>query len=191
MKMVARLPAAKLRARNRLSGSIGCGARRSHSTNATSETRPTTSGTSTIGESQPYRSCSMSANTVPPSPTTPNVAPSQSMRSRFRFGSSRPNARISTSTTAMGRRLIQNAARQETRSTSMPPKSGPIRNALVVHAVHRPIARPCSDFGNVATMSASELGTSSAPAAPCSARPSTKTGPVGASAQSTDVAAKP
>jgi hypothetical protein len=62
--------------------------------------------------------------------------------------------------------LIQNASRHETRSTSTPPKSGPTRNAAVVHAVHRPIARPCSSCGNVEMMSASELGTSSAPAAP-------------------------
>ena len=133
----------------------------------------------------------MSANTVPPSPITPSAAPSQSIRSRFGFGSSRPNACMSTRTTAIGTTLIQNAARHERRSTSTPPNSGPIRNALVVHAVHRPIARPCSDLGNVAMMSASELGTSRAPAPPCSARPMTNTTPVGASAQSTDVAAKP
>jgi len=51
---------------------------------------------------------------------------------------------MSTSTTAIGRRLIQKTARHEARSTRMPPKSGPMRNALVVHAVQRPIARPCS-----------------------------------------------
>ena len=52
----------------------------------------------------------MSANTVPPSPITPSAAPSQSIRSRFGFGSSRPSARMSTRTTAIGTTLIQNAS---------------------------------------------------------------------------------
>ena len=51
-----------------------------------------------------------------------------------------------------------------------PPASGPMIEAMPPHAVHDPIAAPRSPCGNAVTMIASELGASSAPAAPCRAR---------------------
>ena len=54
--------------------------------------------------------------------------------------------------------------------TSHPPTSGPITNAIPVHAVQVPIAAPRSSPLNVDVIVASAAGVSSAPATPCSAR---------------------
>ena len=59
------------------------------------------------------------------------------------------------------------------------------------HAVHEPIAAPRSDSGNTATMIASDAGVSSAPETPCSARATTSSSTLGASAQSSEAAPKP
>ena len=58
--------------------------------------------------------------------------------------------------------------------------------AIPLQAVHEPIALPRTFAGNAATMIASELGVSSAPAAPCSARAAISVPFVGATAQSSD-----
>ena len=63
-----------------------------------------------------------------------------------------------------------------------PPASGPTMMAMPPHAVHEPIAAPRSRSGNAATMIASELGASSAPAAPCKARAAISVSTVGATA---------
>ena len=55
-------------------------------------------------------------------------------------------------------------------ANSSPPASGPSTVAIPPHAVQLPIAGPRSDSSNVATITASALGTSSAPATPCNAR---------------------
>ena len=59
--------------------------------------------------------------------------------------------------------------RQEACVTSQPPTSGPITNAMPVQAVQVPIAAPRSSPLNVAVITASPAGVSSAPATPCSA----------------------
>ena len=59
------------------------------------------------------------------------------------------------------------------------------------HAVHEPIAAPRSSAGNAAMMSASALGVSSAPNAPCRARPAISSSMLGAAAQSTETTPKP
>ena len=82
-------------------------------------------------------------------------------------------------------------ARQDSASTSQPPTSGPITNAMPLHAVQEPIAAPRTSRGNAATMSASDPGVSSAPNAPCSPRPITRTPMVGASAQMIDTPPNP
>ena len=81
--------------------------------------------------------------------------------------------------------------RHDAWSTSSPPPSGPITIAMPPHAVHVPIAAPRSSGGKTAVMMASEEGTSSAPATPCSARATTSSSAFGASAHSTDVTPKP
>ena len=58
-------------------------------------------------------------------------------------------------------------------------------------AVHEPIAAPRSSAGNAEMMSASALGVSSAPKAPCSARPAIRSSMLGATAHSTDTTPKP
>ena len=87
--------------------------------------------------------------------------------------------------------MIPKIQRHEAWSTSSPPPSGPITIAIPPHAVHVPIAAPRSSSGKTAVMIASEDGTSSAPAIPCSARAAISSSTVGASAHSTDVAPKP
>ena len=65
----------KLRCENRRSGSIGCGARASYSTNATRQAAPPTIDSSTAGLLQPSRGCSMKPKTTPPSPAAQSAAP--------------------------------------------------------------------------------------------------------------------
>ena len=68
-----------------------------------------------------------------------------------------------------------------------PARSGPTIVAIPPHAVHDPIAAPRWFGGKAATMIASALGVSSAPAAPWSARAAISTSIVGARAQATDM----
>jgi hypothetical protein len=97
----------------------------------------------------------------------------------------------SASVTNTNGTLTAKIARQETRSTSCPPMSGPMMNAIPLHAVQEPIAAPRSPWSNAETSSASDPGVSSAPNAPCSPRPTTSTPMVGATAQMTDTAPNP
>jgi hypothetical protein len=93
-------------------------------------------------------------------------------------------------TTTSGR-LITKIHRHEATTRIPPAMSGPSAPAIVPHAVQVPIAGPRSRSGNVLTITASELGVSSAPATPCSARNATNSPIVGASAHSSDVTPKP
>ncbi len=173
-------PAEKLRRRNRPSGSIGSRARYSYATNAISSATPAISGTSTPGLDHPSRGCSISANTGPPSPSAHSAAPGRSIRRAgvrsgpATAGSARGiTSRISATHAIVNGRLSRNIQRQEAIASSSPPASGPSTVAIPPHAVQLPIAGPRSDSSNVATIVASELGTSSAPATPCSARAAT------------------
>ncbi len=87
--------------------------------------------------------------------------------------------------------LTAKIARHEIVSTSRPPTSGPRATPAAVPAVHEPIAVARSGPVKTAAMIASELGTSSAPNAPCSARAATRTSTDGAAAQSSELAPKP
>ena len=63
-------------------------------------------------------------------------------------------------------------------------------NAIPVKAVQVPTAAPRSSASSwVAVSTASDAGTSSAPATPCSARAATRIGAVGATAHSSEVTA--
>jgi hypothetical protein len=81
--------------------------------------------------------------------------------------------------------------RQETSSISRPPPSGPITNAIPVHAVHDPIAPPRSSPEKVAVIRARLEGTSSAPAIPWSPRATISISASGATAHSVDVSPNP
>ena len=87
--------------------------------------------------------------------------------------------------------LIAKIHRHDAESTSWPPTSGPITTPIAPQAVHAPTALPRSSSGNTATITASAAGVSSAPATPCSARPTTSTSIVGASAHRIEVTPKP
>ena len=88
--------------------------------------------------------------------------------------------------TAASGTLIAKIQRHEAWSTSQPPTSGPATEAIPPHAVHAPIAAARALFSKAATMIASELGVTSAPAAPCSARAAISTPMVGATAHATE-----
>ena len=87
--------------------------------------------------------------------------------------------------------LIAKIQRQDALSTSWPPISGPSTVPIPLQAVQAPTARPRSSGGKVATITASAAGVSSAPNTPWSARASTSSSTVGATAQNTDVTPNP
>ena len=98
--------------------------------------------------------------------------------------------RVSTTVAAISGRLTQKIARQESSPIRAPPPAGPSTVAIPVQAVQVPTALPRSAPSKVAATIASEPGTSSAPAIPCSARAPTRNSSEGASAQSAEVAPK-
>jgi hypothetical protein len=95
------------------------------------------------------------------------------------------------SVTSTNGTLMAKIQRHDAWSTSKPPPNGPSTVAMPAHAVHVPIAAPRSSAGKTAVMTASEEGTSSAPAMPCSARIAISTSTLGAIAHSTDASPKP
>ena len=86
---------------------------------------------------------------------------------------------------------MRNASRHDTRSTNRPPTSGPTIIADVVIAVQMPIARLCAGPVKFEVMSASELGTRNAPAAPCTARATMRNSALGAAAIAIEAMPKP
>ena len=81
--------------------------------------------------------------------------------------------------------------RQESTSTSRPPSGGPSAIAPLVPAVQVPIAAARSPGPKTVVMIASELGTSSAPNAPCSPRATISSSTDGAIAHTSEAAPKP
>ena len=92
--------------------------------------------------------------------------------------------------TASGTMLTPKIHRQPTASTNTPPSSGPITNAVPVHAVHVPIARACAAPEKCELIIASELGTRNAAPTPCRQRAPTSIQPLGANAHSREDTAK-
>jgi hypothetical protein len=95
-------------------------------------------------------------------------------------------ASTSPSVTATTGTFSAKIQRQETESTMTPPASGPTMSAIPPQAVQEPIAGPRTFEGKAATITASELGVSSAAAAPWSARATISASIVGARAHATD-----
>ncbi len=93
---------------------------------------------------------------------------------------------VRNSVTASGTRFTPKIHRQFSASTSTPPSSGPITNAVPVHAVQVPMARACAAPENRELISARELGTRNAAPTPCRHRAATSTQPVGANAHSSE-----
>ena len=86
--------------------------------------------------------------------------------------------------------LIRNTHRHDVLVTSQPPTSGPMTNAIPVHAVQAPIAAPRSSPWNVAAITASPAGVRMAPVAPCRPRATINVVPVGARAHGTHMRPK-
>jgi hypothetical protein len=98
---------------------------------------------------------------------------------------------VSATVAAISGRLTQKIARQESSPISAPPPAGPSTVAIPVQAVQVPTALPRASPSKVAATIASEPGTSSAPATPCSPRAPTRSSSEGATAQSAEVSPKP
>ena len=92
--------------------------------------------------------------------------------------------------TATNGRLSAKIQRHDNRSTTTPPASGPMIEAIPPHAVQAPIAPPRAFGAKPATMIASDAGVMSAPAAPWSARAAIRTPIVGASAHRSETTPK-
>ena len=189
---VSRFAKEKLRLAKSRSGSIGCAARLSHSTNSPNRASPPISENRISGSLQPRCGSSMRANTGPPRPRTHSTPPRSSTRARS-FPVARGGTAYATSAavTIANGTLTRNTQRQPAFVTSQPPTSGPITNAIPVHAVHDPIAAPRASPLNVAAITASPAGVRTAPSAPCSPRATISVVPSGAAAQRTDVMPKP
>jgi hypothetical protein len=86
--------------------------------------------------------------------------------------------------------VIRNAIRQETSSTSQPPKTGPTAIAVPLSADQIPIAFALSFPSNDAPRIARDSGTRSAPPTPCTARAATSCPGSGAKAHQAEATAK-
>ena len=172
----------KLRRRKSRSGSIGWDVRRSQRTKAPSRITPPPSVPQIAGLLQPSRRCSISANAVPPRPSTQSAAPTRSTRARPPGSRAGTATRISAIVAAASGTLIRKIHRHEPIASSSPPASGPITIAMPLHAVQVPIAALRSSPSNVVTITASALGVSSAPAMPWTPRAAISSGALGAAA---------
>ena len=127
-------------------------------------------GSTRAGSPQPYCGCSISANTGPPRPSAHEHRPEPVRRARAcacRSGSVRSSAQrdrhrheVDREDPSPRRELDQRDRRRAGRSRSRPPSTRS-RSRSPRHA---------RDRSNVSMISASVLGTSSAPAIPCTAR---------------------
>ena len=128
---------------------------------------------------------------IPPRPTAQSAAPTRSIGVRLVARAAGAMRASTASVAATGTTLMAKTHLHEPASTSAPPASGPSTKEMPVHAVQVPMAFPWAGPSKLAMMSASELGTSSAPATPCNPRATIKICTLGAAAHSADVAAKP
>ncbi len=85
--------------------------------------------------------------------------------------------------------LTQNITRHPTRCVSAPPNSGPMLKPSMRNPVHAPIAAARRSGGMTVPSAANVLGTASAEAKPCKARPVSSMAPLAESAMMADAAA--
>src|SRR5262249_26575352 len=169
---------ANVRERNTDNGNIGCRARASTSTNATSRRvpTPTTGGADSI-----------SPKTTAPRPAVVNRVPSQSRTggdpSLYASGTRRTV--IARTIVAKGT-LMEKTQRPEPCCTSHPPSTGPIAAVMDVNPDQVPIARPRSWSGKDPLIKARLLGTNNAPPRPCSPRAAINSSIVGDRPHQTD-----
>ena len=186
------MPAEKFRRLKSRSGSIGSWAVASRTTNATSSSRPPISVPETAGSPNPSRGCSISANTVHAKPEAAQGGAEEVDPSPLHLSGGRRDGDRDQPQADEHERHVDEEHRPPIRDREqLAPTSGPRIPAIAPHAVQLPIAAPRSSSEKVFTITASELGTSSAPAQPCKARVATNTPMLGASAQATEVTPKP
>ena len=123
---------------------------------------------------------------TPARPSAQSVAPVKSTRSSEVRSTGGTAIRISASAAMTSGTFRAKTQRHEVAPTIAPPASGPAIEAIAPQAVHEPTAAPRCSGGKAMTMIASELGVTSAPAAPCSARATIRKPIVGATAQASE-----
>ena len=168
---VSAFATAKLRRRNRSSGSIGCGVRSSWTMNAPNSATPPSSGRRRRGLApavqrlldQPEREARQAQRAQH---RADDVEPHAAARAALRHGA----RRRATSVAITSGTLIAKIQRQDAESTSCPPISGPATIPMPPHAVQRPTARPRSSGGNVARSPRARPASAARRTTPCSAR---------------------
>ena len=155
-----------MRDSNSDNGIIGEGTLPSTTTSAIRQVTPRIKLPKTRGFRQPRLTDSMNPTTTPPSPRVASSAPDQSIRLALamRLSGIRQSEMVITAN-ASGR-LMKNIDRQETCSTSQPPRTGPMAVVIVVKPDQVPIARPRLFSSKVAPIIARLPGTRSAAPAP-------------------------
>ena len=151
---------------------------------------PPARGAQITGSPQPRLGCSMRAKTGPARPNAQSVAPHQSTRP-FGWCSSGSSIRRRTSVAAIGSTLMAKTQRQEATDTRNPPSTGPNTAEVPLQAVQVPIARPAASPRKLDMISASELGTRSAPKMPCTNRAAIRIPTLGATAQAREATRNP
>ena len=162
--------ATKLRRRNSPSGSIGvAGARLVEHERGEQRSAGERAGRSPRGSTIRAAAARSARTPVRRGRSAHSTAPGRSIRRAplcARRSARVSTTRISATQTIDSGMLIRNIQRQDAIASSSPPASGPSTAAIAPQAVQVPIAAPRSSSANVLTITASELGTSSAPATP-------------------------
>ena len=159
---------AKVRRRNRASGSIARAPRRRSS--ATKEARIATApapAAITAGEPAPERPPSMNANVAAARNAAPSATPPRSSSRPCGSVLSRTTHAVAASARTTIGTLTRKIARQPNAAMSAPPASGPAGRARLPMPAHTPIARACSrPSGKAWLMIASVPGRRAAAPAP-------------------------
>ena len=183
MKSDAVFARLKVRLRKKRIGSIGCSARSSHATNATSSSAPTTNAATISRLPQPWPLPRTSAQTIPSKPVLTSPTPGRSSRVEGPCVSSSWRSASGISTSPIGT-FSQKIHCQEMPSTTAPPTSGPSATASPPMPPQAPSARPRRSGRTAAPRRmVSVSGITIAPPSPCTARATLRTSTLGASAR--------
>ncbi len=189
---MTRLPASTPRLAKSATGTSGSSLRRSTTTSAANSTADAASSPSTSGWPNPNGSAAESADTRATSAEVTRAAPGRSSRPRAVAASARTRTGIVARTRMPTGTLTKNTACQPNAAVSTPPSSTPAALPMPATAPQMPSALARSDsVVNRRVTRASEAGASSAADAPCRARATSSTSPVGASPAMTEAAVKP
>ena len=181
--------ATKARRRKNRIGSIGAGARSSHTTNDTDASAPQAIAASTSGADQPSAPASTSPHTSPSRPALPNTTPGTSIRRCGPRLSTRYRGASTTRPTPSGT-FSQKIHGQPAQPVTPPPKSGPAAAPSPPIPPHAPSTAPRRSGRVAALNNVMASGAKTAPPAPWTTRAATNTATVGARAAATEPSAK-